>query len=292
MEEPTVLPDVLAEALENFQNTINEVTETETPQTIEEPSDEGEKLEPISKTFFMSETTSRFSSAAWYNKVQEKDVLIAGLGGIGSYVCYLMSRLKPAKITLFDPDFVELANMSGQLYCMENIGQSKVVAMVEMMHSYSDYCNITGLSQRYFFDSITKDIMVCGFDNMTARKIFFNKWVSHLRSKAPEDKKHCLYLDGRLAAEEFQVLCIRGDDEYNISRYEKEWLFEEYEAEATLCSYKQTTFMANMIGSVMVNLFVNFCANDIDGEEHPAFERDLPFLTTYDAQMMMFHTEA
>lgn len=95
-----------------------------------------------------------------------------------------------------------------------------------------------------------------------------------------------------MAAEELQVLCIRGDDPYNMDRYSREWLFSDSQADSTQCSYKQTTFMANMIGSIIVNLFVNFCANDIEGENAPAIERDLPFLTTYDASMMMFTTEA
>ncbi len=45
--------------------------------------------------------------------------------------------------------------------------------------------------------------------------------------------------------------------------------------------------MANMIGSVMVNLFVNFVANECD----PVFPRDVPFLTTYDASTMYFKVE-
>lgn len=88
------------------------------------------------------------------------------------------------------------------------------------------------------------------------------------------------------------MLCIRGDDSYNLRRYSQEWLFSDDEAEAAQCSYKQTSFMANMIASIIVNLFVNFCANDLEGENAPAIERDLPFLTTYEASMMLFNTEA
>ena len=77
-----------------------------------------------------------------------------------------------------------------------------------------------------------------------------------------------------------------------MERYERDWLFSDDEADATLCSYKQTTFMANMIGSIMTNLFVNFCANDLEGDEKPMIDRSLPFLTSYDASLMMFTTEA
>lgn len=90
-----------------------------------------------------------------------------------------------------------------------------------------------------------------------------------------------------MAAEEFQVFAIQGDDIRAMKLYEEEWLFCDSEAEETLCSYKQTSFMANMIGSVMVNLFVNFVANECD----PIFPRDVPFLTTYDASTMYFKVE-
>ena len=89
-----------------------------------------------------------------------------------------------------------------------------------------------------------------------------------------------------MAAEEFQVLCIKGDDKYNIDRYDNEFLFSDAEAEETICSYKQTTFCANMIASYMVNLFVNFCANEVGAC------RDFPFFTTYNAELMYFKTES
>jgi hypothetical protein len=70
-----------------------------------------------------------------------------------------------------------------------------------------------------------------------------------------------------------------------MERYENEFLFSDEEAEETICSYKQTTFMANMIGSVIVNLFVNFVANEYCEE---LIKRDLPFYTEYSASSMYF----
>ena len=200
--------------------------------------------------------------------------------------------MKPNHIRLYDDDTVELANMSGQFYSVLDINKTKAQAMTDMMHNYSNYCSITSINERFTTDSPATDIMICGFDNMTARRIFYSVWKHHVMSIPEELRKHCLFIDGRLAAEEFQVLCIQGDDSYNMKRYEKDWLFSDNEADTTLCSYKQTTFMANMIGSVMTNLFVNFCANDLEGDEKPMIDRSLPFLTSYDASLMMFTTEA
>lgn len=128
--------------------------------------------------------------------------------------------------------------------------------------------------------------MICGFDNMAARGIFYTKWKEELeRGRVPAEQY--LFIDGRLAAEEFQVFAITGDNKAAMQRYEKDFLFPDEEAEATFCSYKQTSYMANMIGSVIVNIFTNFCANECG----LAFPREVPFLTTYRADYMDFKIE-
>ena len=123
---------------------------------------------------------------------------------------------------------------------------------------------------------------------MVARRTFFNKWKNHVQSKPEEERKNCLFIDGRLEAEIFQILCIRGDDEYNIKRYNDEFLFSDLDVNEAVCSYKQTTFCASMIASYMANLLVNFCTN----QTNPIIDRDLPFFTTYNAETMYLKTEA
>ena len=241
-----------------------------------------------SGSLLVDEATSRFSSAIWYQKIQEKTIVLAGVGGIGSYVGFLLARMKPSALFIFDPDTVETANMSGQLYGRSDIGVPKVSALSRMIMTYTDFGSVYAVPERFNADNQGTDIMICGFDNMEARKTFFSKWLEHVNSKPENERGDCLYIDGRLAAEEFQVLCIKGDDTYNIERYKNEFLFSDKDADETICSYKQTTFMANMIASFMVNLFVNFVANQCN----PLIERDLPFYTTYSAETMYYKTEA
>lgn len=244
----------------------------------------------IPESLTIEQYTSRFNSAIWLEQIANTPVILAGLGGIGSYVAYLLSRVHPNKIHLYDNDIVESGNMSGQLYSREYIGQPKALAIQNIMQKFSGYYQ-TYTWGRYTADSGASNVMICGFDNMEARKTFFENWLGLVNSLPDSRKCYCLYIDGRLAAEQFQVLCIRGDDTYNIERYRKDWLFSDEEAEATVCSYKQTSFMATMIASVMVNLFVNFCANILDNADKPVIDRSMPFITEYDGTMMMFHTE-
>ena len=233
----------------------------------------------------IDEHTSRFSGALWYEEIQKKTIILAGLGGIGSYVCFLLSRMQPTSMFIYDDDIVEAGNMSGQLYSIRDVGRPKVDSISDMVSSYANYNSVFAINSRFTASTEATDIMICGFDNMEARKIFFNKWVAHVESK--EDKSNCLFIDGRLSAEYLQVYAITGDDVESLLKYNHTALFSDDEADETICSYKQTTYMANMIGSIIVNIFTNFVANQVAG----APIREVPYFTSYDGNSMQLKLE-
>ncbi len=291
--ENSIEPDINTHSSIAASGVSTEVFEPQTPESEtgepeEEPKPEMKTIiPPNSPSLLVEESSSRFSSAIWYDAVRTKSILLAGVGGIGSFVAFLLSRMKPASITLYDLDIVEEGNMSGQLYSKKDVGKTKVDSIAEMIADYSNYFSTICIADRFTADSPAQDIMICGFDNMEARSIFFTKWRTHVIMLPEADRKKCLFIDGRLAAEELQIFCITGDDVYHQKIYERDHLFSDAEADITVCSYKQTSHCANMIGSLMVNLFVNFVANECE----PLIPRDLPFLTTYDAERMFFKTK-
>lgn len=280
VEIDSFISDVMASSEEASTGAITEEDEHE------EVVPESDTIRPNSATLLVDETSSRFSGAIWAEAIKTKTITLAGVGGIGSYVGFLLSRVKPGRIILYDPDRVESVNMSGQLYNSGSIGQSKVQVLTELMMGYSCFYNIYSYNSRFERTSPSSDIMICGFDNMAARRAFYEAWKDHVDMMPEEEQGKALFIDGRLAAEEFQVFCIRGDDNYHMKQYEDKWLFSDEEAEETICSYKQTSHCANMIASVMVNLFVNFVANQCE----PLIDRDVPFMTSYDASTMYFKT--
>lgn len=240
-------------------------------------------------TATIHDNTSRFSSAIWYDKMQNQEITLAGVGGIGSYVAFLLSRLNPKRIIVWDPDTVEEANLSGQLYRCEDVGKNKARAVQSICQAFSNYFKQYTNASRFDSTSAVTKIMICGFDNMEARKVFYTRWKSFVTALPADERKECILIDGRLAAEEFQVFAIAGDDPYNMYIYERDYLFTDEEADPTVCSYKQTTFMANMIGSVIVNVLVNFIANRCSDI---LIERDVPFKTSYNGETMFFKTIA
>lgn len=264
-------------------------TEPTSSTTPTEPTESTSTSLPLnSPSLLVDEATTRFSGASWFDEIQKSRVIIAGIGGIGSNVAFQLARMAPANITLYDEDIVERVNMAGQLYSTNDIGQRKVDAIASMISAYTLAKQINAVPSKFTDSTEAGDIMICGFDNMAARKTFYNSWKSHVQTLTPDSRAKCLFLDGRLSIDTLQIFCIQGDDKVSMDRYETEFLFSDFQAEHTVCSMKQTTYLTCMIGSLMVNLFTNFIANSLN----PIIPYDLPFFTEYDSPNMLFKTQS
>lgn len=253
------------------------------PETPQDDTPEEERPIQVPAYSTVREELVRFSDAEWFNKVQEKVIVLAGVGGIGSNMAMILAKLNPSAIYIFDDDFVESFNLAGQFYSNEDIGKPKVEALAASVNKYTNYSSIFALNRRFMpGEEVIADIMICGFDNMRARKDFFAAWKSHVMALSEDRRKDCLFIDGRLTADEFQIFCITGVDNFYMDDYVNNYLFNDYEAQRETCSYKQTGFLADMIGAFMVNLVVNFCANQVN----PRRNMTLPFMTSYRSSMM------
>ena len=251
--------------------------------------EEAPLLPENSPTLLINDATSRFSGAEWFEEIKKKDVILAGLGGIGSWTAFQLAKMDLHKLMLYDDDIVEEVNQSGQFYATADIGRRKGSAIAETIYRYNAAQNtlVNSVNERFTNASEAGDIMICGFDSMGARRTFFESWITYLTANPRKDRKKCLFMDGRLSMDTLQVFCIQGNDDDNIKRYRNECLFSDAEADETVCSRKQTTYLACMIGSFIVNLFTNWVANSLD----PVIPYDVPFFTEYDAQNMLFKTE-
>ena len=245
-------------------------------------------IPPISESVNTAESTIRFSGASWFEAAKSISVTLAGVGGIGSWTSLLLSRISSSiRLNLYDDDKVEVVNLAGQMFSSNQVGLYKVYAAQEVIRYFSgSYCNasnfrITPTSNIY------DKIVICGFDNMQARKLLYTKWKALAKSFSAAEQSEFLFIDGRMNAEEFQIFSIVGDDDYNMKRYEEEFLFSDAEVAPAVCSYKQTTYCASMIASFMVNSLVNFLSNQ-NLENMP---RQVPFYINYDAQLMHLKLE-
>lgn len=213
----------------------------------------------------------RFRDATWL-KEKLPLVTIGGVGGIGSWLSFFLSRIG-FPIIVYDLDTVDETNMGGQLYDHESIGRSKVEAIIDVCNRFSYPISIETYLEFTEEDFVTPITVAC-FDNMKSRKLMFEKW------KKLENKE--LFIDGRLLAESFQIYCVTPE---NMEKYEQT-LFDDSEVEELVCSFKATSHCGAMISSNITGLITNYLTN----KNLKAVIRNLPFNINMEISLMKFET--
>ena len=204
-----------------------------------------------------------------YSIPEGEYITIIGAGGIGSYLTYFLGRVDNFDIALYDFDRVDESNFGGQFFSLDQFGVNKAVAGRTNMQKFSDIKHEVFTSGKFDEECDATPITFVCPDNITARKVAFEKW------KALPNRK--VFIDGRMLAESGYVYTVVPGRE---EEYEKT-LFDETDVEDVLCSMKATSHCGAMTGSLMMSMFNNWCANQVVGAEAFEvpfrFEFNLPF---------------
>ena len=109
-------------------------------------------------------------------RLQNSHVLIAGIGGVGSYVAEALARLGVGKLTLVDHDVVSPSNLNRQLVALQSTnGLLKTQVMADRIKDINPECEITIISEFLTPDSIPNllkthfDCIVDAIDSMSSK---------------------------------------------------------------------------------------------------------------------------
>ena len=250
------------DTLEELDSTITALTKNEEVVTIKD-------------------SELRFSGASWFEKVKETQACIVGAGGIGSWTAVLLAKMGMT-FSIFDDDNFEPVNIAGQLFLLKRRTVNKAYAVAELCANMVPESHVYAAGVKVDEHNIMEvvkpsiKIIISAVDNMATRTFLFNSWVELLKTLPVEDRKNYLFIDGRLTAESYQLYSLVGNRERAIIRYRSE-LFTDAEADALVCSFKQTAFTAALLSGRIANNIVNFCSPE-DG-----IPRAVPFFIEYDA---------
>ena len=142
ISEDMDVEDVTEEAVEEEIQENDE--EEETPPAVDQDTSEN-----VSPTMERADVArERFKGAPWFNNVKDKHVTLIGLGGIGSWVNLLVSRLNVRYMTLYDFDSFEDHNMAGQLVSKVDVNRPKVYVAQQIAHMYGNYMEFPPVDER------------------------------------------------------------------------------------------------------------------------------------------------
>lgn len=208
---------------------------------------------------------SRFSAAPFVTN--PLDITLGGLGGVGAYVAFFLSRLRH-NLICYEMDKVEDVNLDCQFFKYSDLGKPKAEAVNLMLREYSQgYIDDLGMYEEGC--EVTKYCFAM-FDNMEARKLMFEEWCKNSEKK--------IFIDTRLQAEEFQIFCVYKEE--HIQMY-LDSLRRDNEIPDLPCSYKQTGHYAAMVATQAVALFCNYLANQKHLKELGEEIREVPFFHTF-----------
>ncbi len=125
----------------------------------------------------------------WW-KLRKKRVLLAGLGGIGSYALVMLSGAGVGKITVVDRDVVEISNLNRQfLYSRGDVGKSKVRAA----ERWKDNLH----SDVEFVEDDVKNVELEGFDLVFDALDRWSEKMSLLKRASEKDVPYVLTSAGK-----------------------------------------------------------------------------------------------
>lgn len=120
--------------------------------------------------------TERLIGTDNLEKLKNKNIIIFGLGGVGSYVAEALARSGVGKMTVVDKDTVDITNINRQLYALHStIGKDKAQVAKERILDINPDCQVTPIVKMYLpeiadeFNLARYDYIIDAIDNVTAK---------------------------------------------------------------------------------------------------------------------------
>ena len=144
-------------------------------------------------------------------------IRIIGCGGIGSPTAIILAKMGFKRFVLMDDDTVEPHNLPNQFFTTDAVGMLKVEALAIQMLQFNPEVEIETLPER-FTDSFRwpqpapREVVIVATDTLKSRACVWDRC---------RNKPHIeLYLDARMAAEQFEVHVVRPSDPSDKRQYE------------------------------------------------------------------------
>ena len=179
------------------------------------------------------------------------DAVVIGVGAIGRQVALQLAALGVPRLTLFDDDLVEAANLAPQGYWPEDMTRPKVTATAQICRRIHPVIQIRAISTR-FKRSTPRDqslaeepVIFCCVDKIDARRMIWESTRSSAR----------FFVDGRMSAEVVRVIAVNAP---TVDDYYPRTLFAAEDAHVGPCTARSTIYTASIAAGLMVHQFAKW----------------------------------
>lgn len=90
--------------------------------------------------------------------LKQRTVFIAGAGGLGSNVAFILTRAGIGQLTIADFDSVSQENLNRQQYFIKQIGEKKVIALKENLLNINPFVTVKTVDEKLTPDNFSSHI--------------------------------------------------------------------------------------------------------------------------------------
>ena len=129
----------------------------------------------------------RFSKLIGKENVEllnDKCVMVLGVGGVGGYVCEALARSGIGKLILVDYDIIDETNINRQIIALTStIGMKKVDVLEKRIKDINEYCEVVKIDKFIGSENLEElfdydmDFFVDACDTMTTKKAIIKKCI-------------------------------------------------------------------------------------------------------------------
>lgn len=186
-------------------------------------------------------------------KLKEKKVTIVGVGGVGGYVAYMLTRAGVGNLTIIDFDTIASSNINRQIVAnTKTIGQKKVQVLGKMLKEINPALNLVEHDERVTKDNVCELISSCDFcidaiDSVSDKVALI---VHCKKNNIPVIS--AMGSGNRVDVPRFYLTDIYKTHDDGLARVMRKKLREEgvTELEVVIAETKAMSVQANVVGSI------------------------------------------
>ena len=141
----------------------------------------------ITKEVLQEELVNRCGSVA-VEKLQAARVAVVGLGGLGSNIAILLTRMGISHLHLIDFDKVDVSNLHRQQYFVEQVGLCKTEALASTLRKINPYINLklscVKLDEHKLSELLKDEAIICeALDKAETKALLVNEVLESFTDK-------------------------------------------------------------------------------------------------------------
>lgn len=190
------------------------------------------------------------------DKLQDTQVTIIGVGGIGSPTALALAKMGVGHLIIFDGDTVTNHNLPNQLYRTSDLGKNKVDALAEILAEFSQ-TEVVSIAE-FFERQSVRGIVISGVDSMATRK----KILEAIRMKPSITH----YIEARMGGQSGMIYTINPCLSADLRAYETT-LYSDEAAQELPCTQRAIMYNVFVIAGLIGNQVKRIvCSEPLDQE--------------------------